>query len=352
MHRKTAEVKAMSMMTPPNPAEPGPWDVPDTIGEPAGRVLRTTDVDRAVEAITENYQPGRLEIADTRRPLDMVMWTNALPNLRLNYLSYGTDVIVTAPPMERYVLCLPVTGRLRIGSARTQVEASANRIGAAISAGVPVFFENWSDDCRVLTVRFAPTQLEELLTTMLDRPLAGPIRFDLGMDLTAPSVRPLLRTLTLVRGELGRPDGITSDPTMGAGLARLVMTGLLLAQPHNYSELLRRPAKPVAPSQIRDAIEFMESNPTEITGVADLARAARLSVRALEAGFRKHVGMPPMTYLRKIRMAGARSELERADADAATAASIARRWGFHHYGRFASAYRERYNEAPSVTLRK
>ncbi|UMP03415.1 AraC family transcriptional regulator [Amycolatopsis sp. EV170708-02-1] len=339
-------------MSPTNAAGPGPWDVPDSISEPAGRLLRTADVDQAVAAITENYQPGRLEIADARRPLDMVMWTNTLPNLRLNYLSYGTDVIVTAPPMERYVLCFPVTGRLRIGSARTQIEASANLLGTAISAGIPMFFEKWSDDCRVLTVRFAPVQLEELLTTMLDRPLTGPIRFDLRMDLADRAVQPLLRTLTLVRTELDRPGGIVSDPAMGAGLTRLVMTGLLLAQPHNYSALLRQPAKPAAPGQIRDAIEFMESHPTEIAGVADLARAARLSVRALEAGFRKHIGMPPMTYLRKIRMAGARSDLERADAAAATAASIARRWGFHHYGRFATAYRERYDEAPSDTLRK
>ncbi|MGW3150300.1 AraC family transcriptional regulator [Streptomyces sp. NPDC001177] len=332
--------------------ELSPWSVAAEIDKPAGQLLHITDVDEAVEVITQNYQPGRLEIADSRRPLDMAVWTNALPGLRLNYLSYGTNVTVTAPPMVRYVLCVPVTGRLRIGSGRTLIEASANHQGAAISPGGPVYFEEWSADCRVLTARFAPDQLEELLATMMDSPLTGPIRFDLGLNLADPSVRSVLRALTLVRSELSRPDGITSDPAMGAGLARLVMTGLLLAQPHNYSELLRRPAKAVAPSSIRDAIEYMEAHPTEIIGVADLAQIAKLSVRALEAGFRKHVGTPPMAYLRKVRLAGARSELEQADATVTTAAAIARRWGFHHYGRFATEYRQRYGEGPSHTLRQ
>ncbi|WP_051790979.1 AraC family transcriptional regulator [Amycolatopsis jejuensis] len=335
-----------------HPAGTSPWNVADAIGKPAGQLLHTTDLDQASAVIAENYQPGRLHIAAPRRPLDMVMWTNTLPGLRLNYLSYGTDVVVTAPPAERYVLCLPITGSVRIGSARTQIEASANRLGAAISPDASAFFENWSDDCRVVTARFAPAQLEDLLATMLDRPLSGSIQFDLGVDLEEPSVRAVLRTLTLVRNELDRPDGITSDPTMGTGLARLVMTGLLLAQPHNYSELLHQPAKTVAPRRIRGAIEYMESHPTEIVGVADLARVAKLSVRALEAGFRKHVGVPPMAYLRKIRMSGAHSELRTADAGADTAAAIARRWGFHHYGRFATAYRDRYGEAPSETLRQ
>jgi AraC-like DNA-binding protein len=344
-------------MSPLSPAKSAggpssPWSVPDEIDEPAGRLLRITDVEEAVAAMTESYQPGRLEVADPRRPLAMTMWTNTLPGLSLNYLSYGTDVTITAPPMERYVLCVPVAGRLRIGSDRTRIEASANRLGAAISPGGPVYFEDWTDDCRVLTARFAPDRLEDLLTTMLDAPLTGAIRFDLGMDLSDPSVRSVLRALTLVRNELNDPDGITSDPAMGAGLTRLVMTGLLLAQPHNYSDRLHRPERPVAPGRIRDAIEFMEAHPTEIIGVADLANAAKLSVRALEAGFRKHVDTTPMAYLRKIRLTGARAELEHADATVVTAATIARRWGFHHYGRFATAYRQRYGEAPSDTLRR
>ncbi|MFD2470270.1 cupin domain-containing protein [Amycolatopsis silviterrae] len=190
--------------------EPSPWSVPFDIAEPTGRLQRITDVEEAVDAITRTYQPGRLEIADSSRPLGMEIWSSALPGLRLNYLSYGTDVAITAPPMERYVLCVPIAGQLRIGSASTQVEASAQQFGAAISPGRPVF-ENWSADCRVLTARFAPDLLEELLSAMLDEPLTGPIQFDLGMNLSDPSVRPVLRALTLVRNELNDPDGITSD---------------------------------------------------------------------------------------------------------------------------------------------
>jgi AraC-like DNA-binding protein len=328
-----------------------PWVVPHDIPTPAGRLLRLCDPEEVTEAITHYYEPGRVELADPSRPMDMMLWVNELPGLRLNYLSYGTDVRVTVTPGSRYVLCVPLTGRVTVGAGASTVEASA-RTGVAISPAAPVFFENWSDDCRVLTVRLDTEVLESLLVTMLDEPLTGPIRFEPSLDLDDPPVRSVLRTVSLLRSELNRPDGITTDPMMGVGMARLVMTGLLLAQPHNYSAKLARPRPSVAPVNLRRAIELIDGDPMSVFGVSDVARAATLGVRALEDGFRRHIGTSPMAYVRKVRMARAHEELRRLDPTTTTAAAVARRWGFHHYGRFSGAYRQRYGCTPSDTLRR
>jgi AraC-like DNA-binding protein len=85
--------------------------------------------------------------------------------------------------------------------------------------------------------------------------------------------------------------------------------------------------------------------------VTDIARATNLSVRALEDGFRRHVGTTPMAYVRGVRLARAHDELVEAEPDATTAMAVAQRWGFTHYGRFAAQYRQRFGCSPSQTLR-
>jgi transcriptional regulator GlxA family with amidase domain len=185
---------------------------------------------------------------------------------------------------------------------------------------------------------------------LLGRPVTQPLSFDVPMDLSSPRSASFVRALQLLHGEVQRPDGMTADPAMAAGMTRLVMTGLLLAQPHNYTDQLHDPTRSVAPATIRNAIEFIEAEPEQVMTVSDVAAVACLSVRALEDGFRRHVGVSPMTYVRDIRLARVHLELSTVDPETTTAAAVARRWGFNHYSRFAALYRERYSVAPAKTL--
>jgi len=277
-----------------------PWAVPTDIREPSGQMLRTTDLDEARVAIVQNYSPGQLRLTDSRQPLDMQMWVNTLPELDLNYVSFGTDVSVTAPPTSTYVICVPTSGHVLVGSAQESVEASAEK-GVVISPDSPVYFDSWSADCQAVTARLSKDALETLLASILDEPLHGSIRFDLALDLSNPSIQSLLRTLVLLRGELSQQGDVPRNRLIAQEATRLVMTGLLLGQPHNYSELLRKPARLPAPSHIRKVIGYIEANPAAVSGVTDLARVATLSVRALEDGFRRHVGIAPMAYVRTVR---------------------------------------------------
>ena len=72
----------------------------------------------------------------------------------------------------------------------------------------------------------------------------------------------------------------------------------------------------------------------------------------LQESFRQHVGVPPLTYLRLLRLEGVHAELARAGPGGPGVSEVATRWGFTHLGRFAGAYRERYGVTPSQTLRE
>ncbi|MEV4641431.1 helix-turn-helix transcriptional regulator [Actinoplanes sp. NPDC049548] len=101
---------------------------------------------------------------------------------------------------------------------------------------------------------------------------------------------------------------------------------------------------------MRRAIEAVHAHPEHPFTAADLALAAGVSVRTLQAGFRRYVGCSPMAYLRQVRLSRAHDDLCAADPSRTTVGEIAYRWGFFHLGRFAAAYRSRYHSTPSETL--
>jgi len=86
--------------------------------------------------------------------------------------------------------------------------------------------------------------------------------------------------------------------------------------------------------------------------VSALAERSYVSVRSLQLGFRHHLGITPMAYLREVRLRRAHQMLLESDPSRITVASVACRWGFSNLGRFAAAHTARYQESPSETLRR
>lgn len=319
---------------------------------PSGHVRHVTDVDEAQHLLTMAYAPNRVCPAGGNQTLDLSVWTNELPGLGLGYSRLRCDVnIVSPPPRPSYIAVIPTRGRVLIGTSNEWWAATAGR-GVILNPSKPAYFEQWSPDSCVLTVRISHEVLQETLESLLARPVTQPVQFETLVDGSAQRGGPFLRALQLVHSELRRPDGMTKDPIMAAGLSRLLTTGLLTSQRHNYSDQLRAPGAAPGPPGIRAAVELIEARPQHVSAVTDIAAAAALSVRALEEGFKKHLGISPMGYVRDVRLARIHNDLKASDPSMTTASAIARRWGFNHYGRFAAIYRQRYGVSPTVTLGK
>jgi AraC-like DNA-binding protein len=115
------------------------------------------------------------------------------------------------------------------------------------------------------------------------------------------------------------------------------------AQPDGYGE--RRNTR------LRAAVEFLHEHAGEPLSVSDIARAADLSVRALQESFQRTLDRTPMNYLREVRLRHVRADLLAAEPGTASVAEIASRWGFSHMGRFSGEYLNRFGEYPRQTLR-
>lgn len=107
---------------------------------------------------------------------------------------------------------------------------------------------------------------------------------------------------------------------------------------------------PARPRIVKRALDEMHGDPSRPWTASDMAEVAGVSIRRLQEGFREYVGASPRECLNDIRLARVREELLRG-ADGFTVADVAMRWGLMHTGRFAAAYRRKYGESPSETLR-
>ena len=105
------------------------------------------------------------------------------------------------------------------------------------------------------------------------------------------------------------------------------------------------------PRGVRRALDAMRSNLGHNWRLTELAAIAGVSGRTLQRQFLTFVGKTPRAVLRDIGLECARRELLQG-APGVTIMDVALRCGFPHCGRFSIAYRRRYGETPSQTLKR
>ncbi|MBN3858424.1 helix-turn-helix domain-containing protein [Paraburkholderia sp. Ac-20340] len=99
-------------------------------------------------------------------------------------------------------------------------------------------------------------------------------------------------------------------------------------------------------AQARDYVLAHRSRPV---GVPELCEQLHVSRRTLQYCFQDVLGMAPATYLRALRLNGARRDL--CGRAAGSVQDVAAAWGFWHLSQFATDYRRMFGMRPSEALR-
>jgi AraC-like DNA-binding protein len=313
-------------------------------------IARAADADEAQAAVTRTYLPHRLDVLNRGVRLDMRLNAVRVGAVTAGYLRYGGEVRLITAVASNYHVNIPLVGfsEQRCGTLEP-VHAGPDR-AAVFIPGYPADLRLRAN-CALLCMMIDRSRLELELEQQLGRPLGKPLRFTTAMDLSTPAAQSWLAVLELLEREAGRPGGIAHYPLSSGHLQSLVIAGLLLTQPHNYAELLVAAARPAPPTAVRRAVELIEDEPGRQWSSASLAHEVAVSVRALQEGFQRSFELPPMAYLREVRLNRVHAELTSAAPDSVTITGVAARWGFLHPGRFATAYRRKFGCLPSDTLR-
>jgi AraC-like DNA-binding protein len=207
---------------------------------------------------------------------------------------------------------------------------------------------DWTAGTHLLAVKIERAAVERAL----DHTVGCPVDVAMSsIDVHTGHGRSWLALLRQLTTQLGDLDSVLQQPIAAMPFVECVLSGFLMIASSAYREALERPAESARPAVVRNATDIIEAEAHLPLTTAEVARRCHVSVRTLQEGFQRHLGIAPMAYLRSVRLARAHAELRAADPARHTVGAIAGRWGFTNLTRFAKQHRTAFGEFPAATLR-
>jgi AraC-like DNA-binding protein len=315
--------------------------------------VSTDDVDEAAEQVGRIFCPHDLKPIQAR---DSGFYARhncaAFGGFSINYVAYGGSVTIDPGCLERFFLLqIPLQGSTRVRAGSRDLETSPMSTASLLSPTVPTRMI-WND-CAQLILLLDRRLIEQRAAALSGR-AAGAVEFDPLVDLNAPAARSLwtkLDELMTLAERLG-PDGKLS-PIAIANWRETLLDHLLNGQQHGLSEAITTFSGKAErlPRALRAARDCLEVSACEPLDLAELACAAGIGIRALQLGFRRHFGLSISEMLLDMRLASLHARLSQAAPDTSIT-DIAFDLGFTHLSRMAGAYRTKFGETPSATLRR
>ncbi len=264
-------------------------------------------------------------------------------SISLDRIEIGFELRYEADPLGKICLCVVESGAFEEHA--TDGWSDSFRPGDVVSIAPPDRpYAGRVGPSRYTITMFDPALLARVAAS------GDPVRLLGHRPRSAAAARQLARTISyLSDAVLPNPAARTSRLLLSS-VEQLLASSVLAAFPNTVLDSGGRDV--VHPQTVQRALTFLESSVDSDVSIGDIAEASGVTVRAVQSAFQRSLGTTPLAYLRQLRLAEARAELLAADPARTTVTAIAARWGFHHLGRFASAYRDRYGETPSETLRR
>jgi len=309
--------------------------------------VHTRNLDEAIDAVSKVYCPHTVEVVGPVGTIDAFLEIAHPTSQPLVRLSYGAPVKIDAPNFSRLFLMMHCE-RGAAGATQEHRSAEWSR-GRTMPFSAGFDTQLWFDRAFVQrSVRLDTEKLETQCARWLGRPLDEPLRFVLR-PFSDELEQIWRRTLSYLWSS--EEKGLPLASAAKAALDEYLLTLLLHHHPHNYSEEMAETVSAPVPGVVRRAERFMTDNAAAPITVSDVATHLGVSLRSLQAGFRRWRETTPNAYLRQVRLQRVRDELLRSGEDA-DVTTVATRHGFAHLGRFSAQYRAAFGEGPSVTLRR
>jgi AraC-like DNA-binding protein len=313
--------------------------------------FRTTSPERAIHSCSTAFYPHRLTLLGPSNGFGLSQRVTQVGPVAVGDITYQSDVALGfEEPRASYHICVPLTGWLE-SRHRGQHLTSSPAMGSIYRPDAEMTATRWPGGSRQLAVKIDQVAVNRALETLVGTPVDSPIPFDAALSLKAGAAQSWVRLLLAMQRQLDSADSVIRHALVSDPLVESLIHGLLLVADHPYRDALAAPVKPGRPAAVRDAMDIIEAGPHLPMTTTALAAQCHVSVRTLQEGFQRHLGMSPMAFLRVVRLGRAHRDLRSADPSRNTIAAIAHRWGFTHAGRFAAAHQRTYGETPLQALR-
>lgn len=311
------------------------------------RTVELTDMDAAQQVLSDTYAVMHIDANGGRR--GMRLQSEPLGGIRLDRIAFRMAFRAEVSPLHAYVFGEVTSGRARYGSDGEERDHLPGDVSLTAQPDHP--YTAQIDDTAADFAVIGAERFAEVAAPPPGR--TGAVAFTGYRPVSARAAAGWKAVHSLLRNEvLVNPD--TADSPLVAGHAARLLVATTLATFPNTSlvEPTATDRNDAHPRTLRRAVAFIEANPHRDIGVADIARAASVSIRAIQLAFRRHLDTTPLGYLRRVRLECARRELRESATDGGrTVTAVAARWGYARPARFAARYRVAFGETPSATLR-
>jgi AraC-like DNA-binding protein len=315
--------------------------------------VTTDDVDEAAEQIGRIFCPHDLKPAQARASGFSARHNcAAFDGFSINYVAYGGAVSIDPGCLDRFFLVqIPLRGRAHIAAGSSGFDVAPDQIASLLSPTIPTRMI-WAN-CAQIILLLDRRMVEQRAAALSGRAVST-VEFDPIIDLNAPDGRDLrsrLDALMTLAERLG-PSCLMSPVAM-ADWREALLDRLLNGQRHGLSDAIRTFSGQAErlPRALRAARDYLSDNADEPLDLVQLACVSGIGIRALQLGFRRHFGVSISEMLLDLRLASLNARLAQASPDVSIT-DIAFDLGFTHLGRMAGAYREKFGETPSATLRR
>jgi AraC-like DNA-binding protein len=324
--------------------------------ERSGPVLehsyRSSKIDEIEHVVSTQITPHKLVPLSRDRSVDSAFHFHGAKNLAVFDIRYGSRIAVEFEHYEAgdllgFVMANEGTGRVRLDREEFGISQSE---GVMITSG-PRETLQYAEDCETRVLLMNRSRIAEYCAKLLGREIGKSVDFQAHFSLETTSGQSWLRLTQYVASELQEPHSMLKFlPAAQQQIEQTLITSLLLAHRHTYSDALLKPQSPAAPFYVKRAEAFIEAHFSEPLSLADIAAQAGVSARSLQNGFQNFRTTTPMGFLRSLRLKHAHEMLLLSDPSTVTVTEIALRCGFGHLGEFATVYRHTFGEAPRQTL--
>jgi len=314
-------------------------------------VAVATSLQAAEELLRDAYGPIRIHAHGPRRGVRLER--AAAGPMQLHHLTLAMDFDADGALPDALVFAELTAGRVRLGTADGNTSPGQQHLpGDVFLAGQP-------GDAYTAEVRDADLRLSVIdpaLTGQVAASAPGTmsahVRFTGYDPVSAEAAAQLTATVAFLRDHLLANPDAASAPLVTASAARLVVAAALAAFPNTaLTEPTADDRNDGSPATLRRAVAYIDEHAHEDISLADIAAHAKVTIRAVQLAFRRHLDTTPTSYLRKVRLDRAHRQLIDADPARESVTAVSYQWGFASPSRFAAYYRSAYGVSPNRTLR-
>ncbi|OKO74266.1 AraC family transcriptional regulator [Bradyrhizobium sp. AS23.2] len=260
----------------------------------------------------------------------------------------GGDVTVVPDLLQEgnFLVTLPLEGRaqFRYGSATADVTSGHGTIVGPYQE-FRLEIEGAFDQ---ILLRLDRRRVEVVCANLLGSEKAMPVHFDLALR----EIPAFWHKLLEAAASLSMFGEALAYPKMFAQLEELIVESLLVSQPNNFSAAIAVAAGPAPSAQVRKAMDYMREHIADPISLGQVARHCGLSLRSLQAGFQRDLGIWPSRWLRAQRLDRVHAILLSAAPGSISVTDVALQCGFFHLGDFSVRFKERFGEKASAVLAK